>query len=135
MKRENASRPKLPKISEAMKAWSAALGAEVTGWPQVTMRVFFGFTALYRRDKIFAVLPRTRAMETPNSLAFKFESPSSQIRARLEREARIGTTSMQKARWFTFELSTDADLHDTLDWLEQAYEAAGRRPGKRRKDS
>src|SRR5205807_208533 len=118
-------RPKLPRISEEMKAWSAALGAEVTEWPQVCTRIFFGFTALYRRDKIFAVLPRTRAMETPNSLAFKFESPTAQLRARLQRDARIGTTTMQKACWFTLELSSDADLHHALDWLGRAYEAAG----------
>ncbi len=34
---------------------------------------------------------------------------------------------MQKARWFTFELSTDVDLHDALDWLARGYEAAGKR--------
>ena len=127
MKREKGSRPKLPKISAEMKAWSAALGAEVTEWPRVTTRILFGFTALYRRDKIFAVLPRTRAMETPNSLAFKFDPVTGQLRARLERDERVGTTTMQAARWFTFELSTDADLHDALDWLGRAYEAAGRR--------
>jgi hypothetical protein len=67
------ARPKLPKASEEMKAWSGALAAEVAGWPQVTTRAFFGFTALYRRDRIFALLPRTRAMATPNSLAFKLD--------------------------------------------------------------
>jgi hypothetical protein len=127
MKRKKASRPKLPKISEEMKAWSAALGAEVMEWPRVTARILFGFTALYRRDKIFAVLPRTRAMETPNSMAFKFDPLTAQLRARLERDARFGTTTMQAARWFTFELSTDGDLHDALDWLGRSYEAAGRR--------
>jgi hypothetical protein len=33
---------------------------------------------------------------------------------------------MQKARWFAFELSSDTDLHDALDWLGRAYEAAGK---------
>jgi len=121
------SRPKLPKISEGMKAWSAALGAEVTEWPHVTTRIFFGFTALYRQENIFAVLPRTRAMETPNSLAFKLDPLTAQISARLERDERVGTTTMQAARWFTFELSTDADLRGALDWLGRAHEAAGRR--------
>jgi hypothetical protein len=110
-----------------MKAWSAALGAEVIEWPQVSTRTFFGFTALYRQDKIFAVLPRTRAMETPNSLAFKFESLTAQLRARMERDPRIGTMTMQKAGWFTFEISTDTDLHNALDWVGRAYEAAGRK--------
>lgn len=126
MKRKKSSRPKLPKISDEMKAWAAALAAEVTGWPQVTTRVFFGFTALYRRDRIFAVLPRTRAMETPNSLAFKFDSLSERIRARLKQDARAGAMQMQKARWFTFELATNADLRDALDWLGRAYDASGK---------
>jgi hypothetical protein len=127
MKRESSSRPKLPKISEEMKAWCAALAAEVMDWPQVTTRIFFGFTALYRHDRIFAALPRTRAMETPNSLAFKLESATARLRTALECDPRIGTTTMQAARWFIFELSTDADLHDALEWLGRAYEAAGKR--------
>jgi hypothetical protein len=126
-----APRPKLPKISEAMKAWSAALEAEVTGWPQVSTRVFFGFTALYRRDHIFAALPLTRAMGKPNSLAFKLESPSRHVRVRLKQDSRVGATQMQKARWFTFELTMDADLRDALGWLAKAYEAAGK-PTQRR---
>jgi hypothetical protein len=115
------SRPKLPKASEAMKAWSAALAAEVGGWPQVTALAFFGFTALSRRDRIFALLPRTRAMETPNSLAFKLESPAPKVRTLLEQDPRVGATEMQKARWFTFELATDADLRDALHWLGMAH--------------
>jgi hypothetical protein len=66
-------------------------------------------------------------METPNSLVCKFESPNPRLRARLKRDPRIGTMTMQKARWFTFELSTDADLPDALDCLGQAYEAVGRK--------
>jgi hypothetical protein len=109
-----------------MKAWSAALSTEVTGWPQVTTRAFFGFTALYRRDRIFALLPRTRAMETANSLAFKLESPRSRILSRLQRDLRVGSTEMRKARWFTFELTTTADLRDARNWLGQAHGAAGK---------
>lgn len=123
----HASRPRLPKISEEMKAWSAALAGEVAGWPQVTTRAFFGFTAVYRGDRIFAALPRTRAMETANSLAFKLEARASG--ARLNKDHRIGSTQMQKARWFTFELAGDADTHDALDWLGMAYEAAGKGRG------
>lgn len=126
MKKEKSSRPAQPLVSEQMKAWSAALVREVAGWPQVSGRVFFGFTALYRNDKIFAILPRTRGMETPNSLAFKLKAPAPSVRKRLEKDPRIGSIRMQKARWFTFELSSDADLHEALDWLGRAYEAAGK---------
>ena len=124
MRPQRRSEPKLPKASEEMKAWSAALGAEIAQWPQVELRSFFGFTALYRRDLIFGVLPRTRAMGTSNALAFKLESAGPKIRARLENDPRMGFTLMQRKRWYTFELSSDADLHDALDWLGRAYEAA-----------
>jgi hypothetical protein len=86
---------------------------------------FFGFTALYRRNKIFALLPRTRAMQSPNALAFKLESPSARMNVLLRHDPRIGSTQMQKARWFTFEMSCDTDLRAALERLSQAYEAAG----------
>ena len=108
-----------------MKAWSAALAGEIAEWPHVDLRSFFGFMALYRRDLIFAVLPHTRAMGTSNSLAFKLESAGPKIQTRLEEDPRMGFTLMQRKRWYTFELSSDRDLHDALDWLGRAYEAAG----------
>jgi predicted DNA-binding protein (MmcQ/YjbR family) len=109
-----------------MKAWSAALLAEVQQWPHVAARSFFGFTALYRKDKMFAALPRTRAIESSTSMVFKIENPSSSIRSRLQADSRMGSMNLQKARWFTFSLSSDSDLHDALDWLMRAYEAASK---------
>jgi hypothetical protein len=120
-------RAKLPAISEEMKAWSAALGAEIKDWPSVGMQAFFGFTALYRGEKLFGLLPRTRVMQTPNSLVFKLEEPSAKLFARIRQDSRIGSAVMVKARWYTFELSTDADLRDALEWLGRGYEAAGKR--------
>jgi hypothetical protein len=108
-----------------MKAWTAALAADLETWPQVSTRPMFGLTAWYRRDKIFALLPKTRGMQSPNSLAFKLSSTNPRLLARIRKDARIGSTQMQKARWFTFELNCDADLHDALAWLGRAYEAAG----------
>ena len=66
-------------------------------------------------------------MEAPNTLAFKFESPLSRVLTLLQQDPRVGSTQMQKARWFTFELTSAADLRDALHWLEQAYETAGRK--------
>jgi hypothetical protein len=126
VKRKQSSRLKLPKISEEMKAWCAALADEVGGWPQVAARSFFGFTALYRKDQMFAMLPRTRGMETPDALAFRIDAPSAMDRMRLEKDARIGSAEIEKKRWFAFELSSDADLHDALEWLECAYKAAAK---------
>lgn len=109
-----------------MKAWSAALAEEVTSWPQVSTCAFFGFTALYRSNKIFALLPRTRGMGTANSLAFKLESKTAAVVARLEKDSRIASRQLQKTRWFAFEVSSNADLRDALDWLDQAHRAAGK---------
>lgn len=109
-----------------MKAWCAALAAETADWPQIRAHTFFGFTALYRKDTMFALLPRTRGMETANSLAFRMDTPAAKDRARLEKDPRVGAAEIKKARWFTFELSSDADLHDALDWLGRAYETAGK---------
>lgn len=107
-----------------MKAWCAALGAEAADWPQVRKRAFFGFTALYRKNTMFALLPRTRGMQTANSLAFRIDTPTAKVRVRWAKDPRVGAAEIKKARWFTFELSSDADLHDALDWLWRAYESA-----------
>ncbi len=105
--------------------WSAALAEEVESWPQVSLCAFFGFTALYRRKKIFALLPRTRGFETASSLAFKLEFPQARVLTKLQQDLRLGSTEMQKTNWFTFALSTSSDLHDALRWIEKAYTAAG----------
>jgi hypothetical protein len=126
-----SSRPQLPKVSEQMKAWSSALEAEVADWPHASTRSFFGFTAVYRKDKIFAALPRTRAWGTANSLAFKLPTDNAAVQSRIEEDPRVGYTLMGKTRWFTFELSSDADLHAALDWIGAAYAAAGKKTDER----
>ena len=62
-------------------------------------------------------------MGTANSFGFKFESTPANL---LEKDFRIGSIRMQKAPWFTFELSSDADLHEGLEWLSRAFRAAGK---------
>lgn len=120
-----SARPKLPPVSEEMKAWSAALEAEVADWPRVSVRAMFGFKALYRGKRIFAVLPRTRGMGTANSLAFKLEDAGPRVLAQLRKDSRVQMTTMRARRWFVFNVSSDRDLKDALDWLGRAYEAAG----------
>ena len=127
MKAAKHARPSLPAVSEEMKVWSAALVAEIIGWPHVSTRSFFGFTALYRKDKMFAALPRTRALETANSLIFRLESPTPEVKARLEKIAHPWSTKKDKARWFAFEFRSDADMHDALEWLWTAYESVGKK--------
>jgi hypothetical protein len=114
----------MPPISEQMKAWSSALAAEIRDWPQVSQKVFFGFTALYRGKKMFGLLPRTRSIETRNAIAFPIDSPKRHVRDRLGSDHRIGSIDQNNTRWFTFELASDSDLHDALNWLGDAYDAA-----------
>jgi hypothetical protein len=106
-----------------MKAWSAALAGELSRWPHVRARSFFGLTAFYRGEKIFALLPHTRGIETASSIAFKLESASPAVRRRLENDNRIDSVMMQRASWFTFRLSSDADLRNALNCLSEAYQA------------
>ena len=119
------ARPKLPVVSEEMKAWAAALECELLSWPQVSTKPMFGFTALYRGQRIFAVLPRTRGMGSASSLAFKLEKAGPPVLGRLKKDGRISSTIMQANRWFVFEMQSDRDFNDALEWMGRAYEAAG----------
>ena len=116
-------RPRLVRVSEEMKAWSAMLAGEIARWPAVTTKPMFGFTAFYRKSTIFAVLPKTRGMNSPNSLAFKIPSATARQFERLRHDARIGETEMQKTHWFSFVVQSEADLQGALAWLSEAYEA------------
>lgn len=108
-----------------MKAWSAAVAEELKDWPQITLKSFFGFTALYRGRKIFGLLPRTRVFHSnKNAVAFRIDSPSRSTLTLLARDSRIAAFHEGKARWFAFELSSDRDLHDALDYLGWAFKAA-----------
>lgn len=84
----------------------------------------FGLMALYHRTHIFAILPRTRALGSASSLAFKLEKPRPRTLAAIEREPRVQTTIMKARRWYVFEMSADSDLRDALAWLRRAYETA-----------
>lgn len=88
MKGEIRQREQLPPVSEQMKAWSTALAAELSEWPQVALKSFFGFTALYRGNTMFGLLPRTRSIFKGNAVAFRinFESGNLQSLSRKIRE-------------------------------------------------
>ena len=127
MKGERPQREKLPPVSEQMKAWSAALAAEFDDWPQVIQKSFFGFTALYRGKIMFGILPRTKSVFTSNAVAFRFDSLNRTVKTLFEQDARVAAFDKNKNRWFTFQLSSDADLHDALDYLGRAFDAADTR--------
>ncbi len=118
-------RPKMPLASEEMKQWSAMLGNELSTWPQVTARPMFGLRGFYRGKKIFAALPVTRGFSTPNSLIFRIKPMPPDLLERAKKEPRIDTENrIPSAKWFIFELNSEADFRDALWWLNQAYEHA-----------
>lgn len=129
--RTKSARPKLVPISDEMKQWSAMLAQELTGWPGVSSRPMFGFLGFYRKSAIFAALPHTRGVGTPNSFMFRFAAMPTELRekAKQSRRLRLGERSPD-AKWYIFELGSEGDLRDALWWLNQAYEAAKTRRAK-----
>jgi hypothetical protein len=116
---------RMPPISEEMRQWSAMLGEELRGWPQVASRPMFGMLGFYRRKKIFAALPVTRGIGTPNSFIFRFDPMPPDLKQRALKEPRIDMEGRSPgARWFVFEVGSATDLRDALWWLNQAYERA-----------
>jgi hypothetical protein len=117
-------RPGSVVVSEQMKAWSTALAAELSEWPQVTLKTFFGFTALYRGKTMFGLLPRTRSVFKGNAVAFRINSANRSLQSLAQKDPRISAFDKEKTRWFTFELCTDRDLHDALEYIGRAFEEA-----------
>jgi hypothetical protein len=126
--RPKTKRPWMPKwfpLDEDMKELSAMLEGEVSGWPEVSKKNMFGYQGLYRNGRIFAALPRSKAMKSPRSLMLKFADVSPTILNSLERDPRVDTISgMSGARWFFFELDEASAVKDALGWLSRAYDAA-----------
>ena len=120
-------REQLPPVTEQMKAWSAALAAELRDWPQVTQKSFFGFTALYRGRSMFGLLPRTRSIFKGNAVAFRLERANRSAQMLLRQDSRIAACDKDKTRWFTFQILSDTDLHDARDFPG--------RPGRRQGNS
>ncbi|HEV8524643.1 MAG TPA: hypothetical protein VGQ71_09100 [Terriglobales bacterium] len=112
-------RPKLHKVSEEVKEWAAMLACEVATWPDVHSKPMFGLMSFYRNDKIFAALPRTRALTSPHSIIFKFHAENAATR-----KARQQLQDYPAGRWLSFELRSANDLTAALRWLDLAYRAA-----------
>ena len=124
-KKTKRARPRMPLASEEMKQWSAMLGNELSTLPKVTARPMFGLRGFYRGKKIFAALPVTRGVRNPNALIFRIQPMPADLLVRAEKEPRIDTENrIPSAKWFTFELHSEADFRDALWWLNQAYEHA-----------
>lgn len=117
-------RPPLVAPSEEMRAWSAALEKELLTWPQVSIKPMFGFRAAYRGKRIFAALPRTRALVGSNLVEFKLQPPPKRLVEKAAHDPRVRISAMSHAGWASFELTKHADLRDALEWLDRAYSNA-----------
>ena len=117
-------RPPLYKIGEEMKAWSAALQDEVASWPDVTIRPMFGLFGVYRGGNIFAVLPRTRTMNLPNSIGFRLPEGSARLRSRARRDPKVHFAQGDNPKWLVFEITRDDDLRGAIEWRARSFEAA-----------
>lgn len=113
---------RMPAASDEMKRIAAMIEDEVAAWPDLSVRPMFGMSGLYRGKKIFAALPRTRSVGTPNSFIFRFDPMPPALVRRAKAEERIHF-SQPGARWYSFEVTSAEDLKDALWWLSQAYEA------------
>jgi hypothetical protein len=117
--------PKMHRIGEVMKQWSAMLVNEVEGWPAVKSRPMFGLRGFYRKGKIFCGLPITRAIGTPNSIMFKIDPMSETLQKRAAADHRVHRRKEHGApKWTIFEVESEEDLRDAIWWLSQAYERA-----------
>jgi hypothetical protein len=117
------TRPRLPRVSEEIKRLAGLLEDEMLGWPNVTSRPMFGLNGIYRGPNIFAVLPRTRAMEVPDSIAFRLLKRPRNIIDQLANDKQI-VNSTPDAKWISFVIESDAEIHTALKWLELAYRQA-----------
>jgi len=129
MKSSKTARPRLPLVSDATRRLASIIEAEVLGWPNVTSRPMFGLNGVYRGSKIFAVLPRTRAMDERDSIAFRLPRQVRKISAALRKDERI-VTQTPEAKWISFVIRSEADIHDALKWLALAYRETTKSPTK-----
>ena len=116
-------KPKLLRASEEGKRFASLLENEVLAWPGANSRPMFGLTGLYHHKKIFAVLPRTRTMDTPNSIAFRLLKRSGKITERMKKDERV-IIPTPEAKWISFIVESETDIHDALQWLAHAYDEA-----------
>ena len=87
-------------------------------WPLPTFEEkMFGMFAFYRRDKIFAVIPKTKSFEPPDAIGFKLYSPTPDIKV----DPHIVTDTLKAKGWILFRLEDSRDLNGAIQWFEIAY--------------
>jgi hypothetical protein len=84
----------------------------------------FGMLGFYRKSRIFAALPATRTIGTPNSIIFKIEPMTAELLRRANGDPRMEADRGPGKRWRTFEVRSTEDFRDALWWLNEACERA-----------
>jgi len=97
----------------------ALIGKKLLKWPGVNFHPMFGLVALYRNDKIFAVLPHFKAMGSDKAINFYL---SSEKNLELALREPYLISDQTASGWFVFEVNTEDDIISGLKWLRRAYE-------------
>jgi len=129
LKQPAGPRPKLLPVAEQTRRWSALLESELLSWPDVIAKRMFGFRALYRGKRVFAALPHSRGFGPDAAILLKFNPVLPALLQRARSDGRVATNTPGNG-WFSLTLSSDADLHDALEWLNRSYESAKERKSK-----
>lgn len=126
------TRERMKPVSESMRGWGEALGRELEGWPEVTLKRAFGMTLVYRKEVLFVALPGTQALHEQDAIMVKFVREPASLAARIRAEERFagGDPSRMPGRegrkWRFFLMREDADVHCAIDWMAEAYRLAGK---------
>jgi hypothetical protein len=115
--------PRFHRLSSEMQRWSAMMAEELSQWPGVTTKPMFGLTSFYRGQTIFAAVPKSRALGSPNAVIFKLPKHSKWREAAMN-DSRIQPGNIETHKWFPFEIGGDRDLRDALLWFERAFQSA-----------
>jgi hypothetical protein len=124
---------------EIARAWSEALRTELEQWPGVRVTRSFGMIMVYRGEQIIAALPGTRMIYAENAILLKFQQVKPALAQRMAADPRFGADFFASGKpdrdgrkgegrkWRIFLLRGDADVHGAIEWLAEAYKAAGKR--------
>ena len=117
--------PKFFLVDEEMKHRASLLEGEVAKWPDVNTKPMFGMISFFRKGSIFAAVPRTRTLRSPQSFILKFDPMPIALVEKMSAEPRLTRDAPGPgAGWHAFELSTHEDIRDALWWLSKAYDLA-----------
>ena len=130
LRKPKSKRLRMPKffpVDQETRHCASLIENEVARWPNVRVKPMFGMAAFFRKNAIFAAVPRTRTLRSPQSIIMKFHPVPDSLVEKIQAESRIADRAPGPgAGWHAFELSSPDDIRDALWWLNQAYDCAGK---------